>query len=142
MVQVPPPQPKQILLLIQSCRQRYRYFTAKNIGRISTYKNKRCILGAFHPSCNAFFIVFIAPPRDLTQYSCRPIVKQLKFVKQPVVKKSLFLLAKINFFNKILQVCYELSLTNIDFTGIIHTKECDFYVYYFERWYLESVNCI
>ena len=70
------------------------------------------------------------------------IVKQLKFVKQPVVKKSLFLFAKINFNQKRFLVYYELSLTNIDFTGIIHTKECDFYVYYFERRYLESVNCI
>ena len=75
--------PKQIPLLIQSCRQRYRYFTAKNIGRISTYKNKRCILGVFHLSCNAFLLVFIAPPRDLTQHSYRPIVKQPHFVKQP-----------------------------------------------------------
>ena len=82
-VRIYPPQPKQIPLLIQSCRQRYRYFTAKNIDRISTYKNKRCILGVFHPSCNAFFIVFIAPPRDLTQYLYRPIVKQPHFVKQP-----------------------------------------------------------
>ena len=70
------------------------------------------------------------------------IVKQPKIVKQSVVKKSLFLFVKINFIQKILQVYYKLSLTNIDFTGIIHTKECDFYVYYFERWYLESVNCI
>ena len=76
------PLPKQIPLLIQSCRQRYRYFTAKNIGRISTYKNKRCILGVFHPSCNAFLIVFIAPPQDLTQHSYRPIVKQPHFVKR------------------------------------------------------------
>lgn len=72
----------QIPLLIQSCRQRYRYFTVKNIDRISTYKNKRCILGVFRPSCNAFFIVFIAPPWDLTQHSCRPIVKQPHFVKR------------------------------------------------------------
>ena len=79
--QIPSPHPKQIPLLIQSCRQRYRYFTAKNIDRISTYKNKRCILGVFHPSCNAFFVVFIALPRDLPQHSCRPIVKQPLFVK-------------------------------------------------------------
>ena len=54
------------------------------------------------------------------------IVKQPKIVKQSVVKKSLFLFVKINFIQKILQVYYKLSLTNIDFTGIIHTKECDF----------------
>ena len=76
------PLPKQIPLLIQSCRQRYRYFTAKNIDRISTHKNKRCILGVFHPSCNAFLIVFIAHPRNLTQHSYRPIVKQPHFVKR------------------------------------------------------------
>ena len=58
------------------------YFTEKNIGRISTYKNKRCILGVFRPSCNAFFVVFIALPRDLTQYLYRPIVKQPLFVKR------------------------------------------------------------
>ena len=81
-IQILPLQPKQIPLLIQSCRQRYRYFTAKNIGRISTYKNKRCILGVFHSSCNAFLIVFIAPPQDLTQHSYRPIVKQPHFVKR------------------------------------------------------------
>lgn len=44
----------QIPLPVQSCRQRYRYFTDKNTDRISTRKNKRCILGVFHPSCNAF----------------------------------------------------------------------------------------
>ena len=82
MVQVPPPQPKQIPLLIQSCRQRYRYFTEKNIDRISTYKNKRCILGVFRPFCNAFLIVFIVPPRDLTQHSCWPIVKIPLLVKR------------------------------------------------------------
>lgn len=58
------------------------YFTAKNIDRISTYKNKRCILGVFRPSCNAFFIVFIAHPWDLTQHSYRPIVKIPHFVKR------------------------------------------------------------
>ena len=79
---IPPPQPKQIPQMIQLCHLRYRYFTEKNIDRISTYKNKRCILGVFHPSCNAFLIVFIAPPRDLTQHSYRPIVKQPHFVKQ------------------------------------------------------------
>ena len=47
------------------------------------HKNKRCIRGGvFHPSCNAFLIVFIAPPRDLTQHSCRTIVKQPHFVKR------------------------------------------------------------
>ena len=81
-VQVLSPRPNQIPLLIQSCRQRYRYFTEKNIDIISTYKNKRCIWGVFHPSCNAFFIVFIAPPRDLTQCLYRPIVKQPLFDKR------------------------------------------------------------
>ena len=53
------------------------YFTEKNIDRISTHKNKRCILGIHHPSCNAFFIVFVVPQRDLTQHLYQPIVKRL-----------------------------------------------------------------
>ena len=73
--------------MIQSCHLRYRYFTEKNIDRISTYKNKRCILGHYHPSCNAFFIVFIAPPRDLTRHNSDAIVKIPNFVKQ---LKSIF----------------------------------------------------
>ena len=93
---------KQIPLLIQSCRQRYRYFTAKNIDRISTYKNKRCILGVFHPSCNAFLIVFIAPPRDLTQYLYRPIVKQPPIVKRLITAQTLLSGRKmVNFFKSI-----------------------------------------
>ena len=35
--------PYQIPLLIQSCRQRYRYFIAQKPYTISTHKNKRCI---------------------------------------------------------------------------------------------------
>ena len=50
-VQVLSPQPKQIPLLIQSCRQRYRYFTAKNIDRISTYKKSVAFWEYFtHPA--------------------------------------------------------------------------------------------
>ena len=96
-VQILSPQPNQIPLLIQSCRQRYRYcettrfsnarrerflFYCKKTSNQAIRKNKRCILGVFHPSCNAFLIVFIAPPRDLTQHSYRPIVKIPLFVKR------------------------------------------------------------
>ena len=83
-VQVLPPQPKQIPLLIQLCRQRYRNFTDKNIDRISTYKNKRCILGVFHPFCNAFLIIFIALPRDLVGRGLAPAAKiTMKFKGAP-----------------------------------------------------------
>ena len=112
-VQILSPQPKQIPLLIQSCRQRYRYFTAKNIDRISTYKNKRCILGVFHPSCNAFFVVFITLPRDLTQHSCRPIVKQPLFVKRLKYDHSLVCIIGVTSLNNILITVYILTSTSL-----------------------------
>ena len=96
-VQILSPQPKQIPLLIQSCWQRYRYceatrfsnarrerflFYCKSPDNQAIHTNKRCILGIFRPSCNAFLIVFIVPPRDLTQHSCWSIVKIPLLVKR------------------------------------------------------------
>ena len=96
-VQILSPQPNQIPLLIQSCRQRYRYceatrfsnarrerflFYCKSPDNQAIHTNKRCILGIFHPSCNAFLIDFIPLPWDLIQHSYRPIVKQPLIVKR------------------------------------------------------------
>ena len=92
-VQISASPPKHIPQMIQLCHLRYRYFIDKNTKKVSTYKNKRCILDYCHLICNAFFIAFISYG-DLTWRNSNAIVKILNFVER-LKKNVIFVSGKL-----------------------------------------------